>query len=137
MKNRKYGIKTTKLKLKTIELAQIALKMRTEGKTFEEIGEAIGRGRSAAYQIVQRYLGKALYDAIEPARNLELDRLDKALSAIWDKVETGDLSAIDRFLKISERRAKMCGLDMPVKTETEITGPVSVSLNMVMHGEKN
>ena len=48
---------------------------------------------------------------------LELARLDVAQRAIWKKVVKGDLAAIDRLLKIMQRRAKLIGLDAPVKLD--------------------
>ena len=50
---------------------------------------------------------------------LESHRLDRAINAIWEKVNDGDLNAIDRALKIMERRAKLLGLDTPSVTRLE------------------
>jgi len=44
---------------------------------------------------------------------LELDRLDAAMKAIWPQVQGGNLLAIDRMDKLQQRRAKMLGLDAP------------------------
>lgn len=54
-------------------------------------------------------------------RHLELSRLDAAMEAIADKVEAGDLFAIDRWVKLIERRCKILGIDAPVKQEQDIT----------------
>ena len=35
--------------------------------------------------------------------------------AVWDEAAKGEYAAIDRVLKILERRAKLLGLDMPVR----------------------
>jgi hypothetical protein len=43
----------------------------------------------------------------------ELDRLDAMLRACWSKAIGGDMKAVDRVLKISERRSKLLGLDAP------------------------
>jgi hypothetical protein len=47
------------------------------------------------------------------AAQLELDRLEAALKALWPGVQDSNLLAIDRFLKISERKSKILGLDSP------------------------
>jgi hypothetical protein len=57
---------------------------------------------------------------------LELDRLDKLQAAIWQRCLTGDLWAVDRALMISQRRAKLLGIDIDravvdAKTEVNVT----------------
>jgi len=49
---------------------------------------------------------------------LELERLDVMLLALWRRVQNGDERAIDRALKIEERRAKLLGLDAPIRAVT-------------------
>jgi hypothetical protein len=53
-------------------------------------------------------------------RALENARLDRAQTAIWSKVIAGDLASIDVFLRISQRRAKMNGLDEPTRVNLSI-----------------
>ena len=45
---------------------------------------------------------------------VECRRLDTALNAIWDKVQNGNLRAIDRLMAIQNQRAKYLGLFKPV-----------------------
>jgi hypothetical protein len=45
---------------------------------------------------------------------VECRRLDTALNAIWDKVQNGDLHAIDRLMAIQNQRAKYLGLFKPI-----------------------
>jgi hypothetical protein len=47
------------------------------------------------------------------AAQLELDRMDAALKAIWPSVQDGNLQAMDRWLKLSAERRKLLGLDAP------------------------
>lgn len=47
--------------------------------------------------------------------SLQMARMDAALAAVTAKVDQGHLGAIDRMLKIEERRARLLGLDMPNK----------------------
>ena len=49
--------------------------------------------------------------------DLELQRLDIAAVAIAKKVQSGDLFAIDRWVKIIETRMRLLGLDAPVKLQ--------------------
>jgi hypothetical protein len=57
----------------------------------------------------------------DEVRTLELERLDRFLSYLWDKIEQGDPVAIDKGLKIMDRRAKYLGLDAPIKQQVEVT----------------
>lgn len=66
-------------------------------------------------------MGKLIRPVADEVRTLELERLDKFLLALWDKIEQGDPIAIDRGLKIMDRRAKYLGLDAPVKQQVEVT----------------
>jgi hypothetical protein len=69
-------------------------------------------------------------------RQQENERLDSLLEAVWNKATTLspvfdregmevareiDLKAVDTVLKLMDRRAKLNGLDMPVKSE--VSGP--------------
>ncbi|MFD5888243.1 hypothetical protein ACFWHQ_19980 [Streptomyces sp. NPDC060334] len=63
-----------------------------------------------------------LNDDVDEMRALEADRLDRLFFVAYKKaVRDQDLAAIDRTLRIMERRARLLGLDMP--TKTEVAGP--------------
>lgn len=94
------------------------LELRKAGFDFRRIAEATGySGPSGAYKAYRTAL-KAIYrePAIE-ALELELTRLDDAQAAIWPAVRRGDLQAINTFLRISERRAKVTGIEAPQRVE--------------------
>lgn len=57
-------------------------------------------------------------------RELELQRLDEFLRALWPKIQTGNPRAIETALKVSERRAKLMGLDAPEKREVTLDANV-------------
>jgi len=50
-------------------------------------------------------------------RAQEIDRYNRMLAAIWRQVADGHLGAIDRAIRISERRSKLLGLDMPTRVD--------------------
>lgn len=112
-------IPTTSLILAKQGADKRALIMRriAAGYTVAEIAQELGE----TVTNVQRHKVKALrdivYDSVEEARLIEDARLDAALRAIWDSVLEGNLQAIDRFLRISERRAKLLGLETPPKAK--------------------
>lgn len=105
---------------------QRAVELRVEGATFDQISIDLGCTRSAAWKMVQREIDEIVRDtrtAAAELRALELARLDSALQAIWSNVEAGHLGAIDRLIRISERRARLLGLDAPSRiAPTDPTG---------------
>lgn len=110
--------KTTAQKITTAERRRQAVALRLSGATYESIGEAIGVSAPAAFKLVKTALEKLAKetdtDAV-PLRELELQRLDRLQFGLWKKAQNGDLQAVDRALKIMERRAKLLGIDAPEK----------------------
>jgi hypothetical protein len=105
-------------KVNADERKRQAIAMRRTGATFEDIGRALGISTQAAHKAVKRALAELAAMTMDEAaslRALELDRLDRMQAAIWRNVTSGNLSAVDRALRIMERRAKLLGLDAPAK----------------------
>lgn len=115
-----------------------AARLRAEGKTYEQVANALGFvDRSHARKAVQRALLATVQEAGDELRTLELERLNLLLDKAWQVMETvhfahsqgrvvklddtplidsaPTLAAMDRILRIMERRAKLLGLDAPVK----------------------
>lgn len=117
---------------KGIEMAQkraIACEMRKEGCSWAEIAMVF----ECSIPTVRIYVKQALAELIEltkedveDIRELELNRLDAMWKGIAEDAVSGDLDAIDRGLKIQERRSKYLGLDAAGKLE--VTGKDGESL---------
>ena len=100
-----------------------ALALRKAGVSYVGIAEALGYASgSGAFKAVSSGLKKTLQEPADELRTLELARLDDMLKAIAPHVSAGNLTAIDRALKIQERRAKLLGLDAPVKQDITSAG---------------
>jgi hypothetical protein len=99
------------------------LKYRKGGLTFDAIAERLGyANESSARAAFKRAIERTRDDALAAeGRLLHRARLETALLAIWDRVREGDLKAIDTMLRILDQDAKLFGLNMPVKTEVEVT----------------
>jgi predicted transcriptional regulator len=104
-----------------------AYALRVAGYTLEEIAEGLGE----TVEDVQEMLlaagesrGRKSAEALRISTQLEVDRLDVMLKAVWPGVQAGDLGSIDRAVKLLERRSKMLGLDAP-----EVRAQLSVQLN--------
>ena len=92
-----------------------ALRLRSLGHTYREIGERTGVNTSTAYRRVQNALYAIPADEVDSLRKLEGERLDALQLAIWETAVDGDLRAVDRVLSIMKRRAQLFGLDVPRK----------------------
>lgn len=132
--------------IETIKRDAYAAKLRSEGRTLQEIADELGfTGTGAASNAIDRgMIAAGINQDAERALQLELYRLDQnyltaleisrkehyAVSAgrvvhLYDeegnKTPVRDympvLAAIDRMLKIGERRAKLLGLDSPTRVE--------------------
>jgi hypothetical protein len=95
-----------------------ALELRRAGLGYIAIGARLGLGKSQAHRLVVAALKEAREQVSANADDLraeEVSRLDAMLVGLWNQARNGGVSAIDRVVKIMERRAKLLGLDAPVK----------------------
>jgi hypothetical protein len=97
-----------------------ATSLRLAGLTWEQIGDRLGMSDQGARSLVETNLERANQREVDMLRAIENQRLDKAMSAIWRDVLSGDLKAIDTFLKISQRRSRLNGLDAPQKIDMNL-----------------
>jgi hypothetical protein len=97
-----------------------ALRLRSLGYSYQAIADQQGTTKATAYNRCQRALAAIPAEAVDEFRRLEGQRLDLLLEKAMDKAlseEKSALFAIDRVLAIMDRRAKLMGLDAPIKTE--------------------
>tara|TARA_Y100000310_G_scaffold111632_1_gene110026 strand:+ start:440 stop:964 length:525 start_codon:yes stop_codon:yes gene_type:complete len=106
----------------------LSLELRLRGKSYRFIAEALGVRVQTVKSYIERGLSARESENIEGVRRMEGIRLDYMLDKLWDKVEAGDEFAIDKVLKIMDRRSKLYGLDSPIKKEISktISGSVAV-----------
>lgn len=107
------------------ETRLLALELRKSGMTYQQIADEIGISVSGAFKHVSKALATFRAKAAEEAETvaaLEAERLDSLHQALWPKAIQGDMPAVDRVLKIMERRAKLYGLDAPTKLAATTPG---------------
>jgi hypothetical protein len=112
------GNGTNAARARRLERQAKALELRRMGKGYSEISAALGLSRSHAHRLVQAGLAEAKEQVFASAADLraeELSRLDAMLSGLWPLARKGALGAVDRVLKVMERRAKLLGLDAPLR----------------------
>jgi hypothetical protein len=99
-----------------------ALELRAAGASYLQIGKALSVSKPRAFRIVRKALDELLEHCRETAervRQLELHRLDRYRLALDSR--RSDPRAVDTLIRISERVAKLHGLDAPQRIET--SGP--------------
>ena len=116
---------TSARKVTGAERARQAVELRKAGASYDEIARQCGyRSRSGAYKAVSGALRDLVAKtslAADELRELETIRLDALNDALWSRALAGELPAIDRVIRLMERRAKLLGLDAP--EQTELSGP--------------
>lgn len=126
-----------------------AARYRAEGWTYQRIANEVGFcDPSSAHKAVQRALKAVVRDANDTAAHLELNSLDEMAREAWAVLQRTHvvvsqgrvvqlngapvpddgpvLAAIDRLLKIQERRAKLLGLDAPTRSRVEVISESAV-----------
>lgn len=112
MARRKAGM--AKIEVRRVQVAEKLL----AGKTYRQIAVELNPPVSLrtvfkdVQVILERWRKEAVQDVAEHQR-LDLRRIDEALAAIHDQIKDGQFGAIDRLVKLLERRAKMLGYDAP------------------------
>ena len=97
------------------------MRLRLSGADFDTIAAACGYAdRSGAYRAWREGMRDIAGPVAQEAYDLELQRLDAALAAIWDKVLRGNLTALDRFLALTAARRKLMGLDAALKLDLDV-----------------
>ena len=92
-----------------------AVQLRAQRRTFQEIADELGYGsKASAYKAYVRHLTLMRRDSPEAelVRIAESAHLDYLRPKVMPAVEDGDLAAIDRAVRISERFSKLNGLDL-------------------------
>lgn len=106
--------KTSQNRLNAADKQRQALELRKAGKSLDAIAQEVGyNSPSGAFRAIVSGLRKTLQEPADEVRKMELERLDAMLEATWEFAMTGKPEAVDRVLKIMERRAKYLGLDAP------------------------
>lgn len=115
-----------------------ALQLRGNGRSYAEIGQALGITKQAAHKLVTRALDATLRETAEQTRLLELDCLDRltteavaVLGRFHYVVQGGEiikdddgqplrddgpvLAAVGQLVRLGESRRKLLGIDAPAQ----------------------
>jgi hypothetical protein len=104
--------------VETAMKAERALSLRLGGATYEQIARQLGySNRGGAYNLVHQALKAMLREPAEQVRELEVARLDTMVLAYTPAMLRGDVKAGGMLLHVMERRARLLGLDAPVRVD--------------------
>lgn len=118
-KNRPGESQHSRRRLEAVELQVKALQCRKAGLTYAQIADRLGMGSpQAAWNAVESALRRTLQEPADVVRKLELGRLDAMFIPVYINACRGDLAALSAALNIMTRRARLLGLDAPLKTES-------------------
>ena len=96
------------------------VELRTEGYVWREIAQQVGMSTAGVYKAYNRAMTRVIAPSIEEHRELELDRLDILQRTYWQPAVNGNLRAADYVLRVIDKRAKLLGLDAPLKVQAEV-----------------
>lgn len=118
--------------------AKMAFDMRVAGAPYDVIADKLGyasgdTARQAILQRINKHFKQSEEDVAEIVE-MELRRLDELQLICWRRAKDGDLAAVDRILRIMERRAKMLGYDQ--EQASTIQGDVTNNTAIVIAGDE-
>ncbi len=126
-------------KIENAERDVLIMDLRRRGRTLQTIADEVGLSRQRVHQIIKERLAEIPVESVQHYRSHALEVLDNLLekaNAVLEaqhlkfhegvaithngEVVTDNgpvLAACATILRIEERRAKLLGLDSPIKTE--------------------
>lgn len=118
------GGRASALKIKKTHRRELCLQLRVQGLSYRAISDHLleAQGLKVSYQTVKRDIAEELEELRKrtagEAKNLvqlELERLNVAQAAAMVAMSKGDINAINAFVRVSESRRKLLGLDAPIQ----------------------
>ncbi|MBM4469919.1 hypothetical protein GS982_20240 [Rhodococcus hoagii] len=110
--------RTSRSAIERAKLQEKAMQLRLRGATIVQIAKVLDVSKSTAQRLVSEAITEIKREPTELVIDLELNRLDAMLTGIFPDAVKGDLKAIDRVLKLMERRSKYMNLDSAAPPDT-------------------
>lgn len=108
------------------------LRMRQMGASYESIARHFNLNRKTVWERVTKYLRDMPADEAETLRAMEARRYDEYERRLQDGIIEGDTKAITAAIRLSERRCKLLGLDMPQRHEVQVDGEATALAEQVV-----
>jgi DNA-binding CsgD family transcriptional regulator len=114
--------RTTPHNVEVTDKERQALELRKAGATLDQIAKQLGYADpSGVHRAITRALEKIPVQAVADYRAIQNERLERLLLAVWQISLAGDLKAVDRALRILDQQARLLGLNVPAKSEVDVT----------------
>lgn len=113
--------KSEPARMTAAERRRKAVELRKAGASLKTIAGELGVTFQAVSKMIHKELAElaaATEKDAETLRQIEVERLDAMLLGLWNRARHGHEGAVDRVLRIMQRRAALLGLDAPTKSET-------------------
>ncbi len=94
--------------------------LRLQGYSLRDIAARVGVSHETVRVTLERGYQELVYPQVEQGRAIELERLDELLTKLRPGIDAGEVPAILAAIKVSDRRAKLCGYDAPTKVQAEV-----------------
>jgi hypothetical protein len=108
--------------------------MRLAGVPYKTIADKLGYGsQAAASKDVTRALqmaSRAQQESSEQLLQIEIDRLDRMMAALWTSACGGDVKAVEAVERLIARRSSLLGLDLINRNGAENSDVVSLLGNL-------
>jgi hypothetical protein len=110
-----------------------AVQLALAGATFDQIAQQVGyANRSAAWKAVQRALARVEAHDVGSLREVEGARLDRLQVAVWPAALRGEVKAATVVLRIMERRARLLGLDAPLRADVGVRPEIDAGIRALV-----
>jgi len=109
-------------KLTPTQTRVLVLELKKRGLSFREIGVVIGKSHKQAHRYYKQGVKNDLLgqtQETEERRQLELAHLEGMRLALYPRIKSGDVNAIQTALRIQERISLLTGINSPVLIETK------------------
>lgn len=100
-----------------------ALELRADGLSYRDIGKALDVSHEQARRDVQTAMVTATEELKRRAQHLlaiEYERLEAPVEGLMPRVTEGDPQAIAVWIRLSESRRKLLGLDAPTRADIAV-----------------
>lgn len=99
------------------------IRLRVMGKTWNEVAASIGYTRNeAAKRAFREYIQRIPAENAAELRAIENARYDALTAKLWPACMNLDYDAIDRFVRISQQRRALNGIDLEPKLVLDMAG---------------